>query len=578
MRAKFVAVLVACLGDPRRRRVAAQASSSSTAHGTLTLTTSAGWGHLLPGPRHRLPVRAEHHRQRRQQPRHVDLLARSGSVGLDQVRPLHGRRPLLDRLRRAEAHDRLADFRSTCDPGVIQFGGYYYIAYTSTTDAGGQLNQAFVARSTSPGGPYDKWNGTGWGGSPKPFIVYPGSTGYGTGEPSLVLQNNTLFVYYTWMDGTSAQTRVATVANPGANWPGSLAYQGVAIAREGLGDTGASGGTLIEDSTDVKYVDSLGLFVAVSVGNRMLDTSFTKAYQSVDGIHFTKSYVLGQGQQVRAHNIGISGTATGHLDTTKQNVIAYAYGSTWGHWPTRMQPISLAVAQSGTLDPAAPGTTVSWLHTAGPGLWQFPSPPEVDQLDNKADPAFTSPLGVVLGTGTYEADIKIVAPLNNDTTSWAGLQVAKRSATDAYGTSGYLVFLRANGNVSLLKAGVGVVVGDTPTGTAPMNGPVHLKVVKSGRTILVYVGNSVGPQITWTDTRAVLRRRVHRLRHQQDHGHLHRAEALRQRRRPFVGPHFLDPARAHRPAPPGPVLVRGQRARVLVLVRRLDDPQRQSRR
>ena len=67
-----------------------------------------------------------------------------------------------------------ADQCSVCDPDVVYFDGYYYLAYTGTSDyrRGGMNNSAFVARSKNPDGPYEKWNGKGWGGSPKPFLKY----------------------------------------------------------------------------------------------------------------------------------------------------------------------------------------------------------------------------------------------------------------------------------------------------------------------------------------------------------------------------------------------------------------------
>ena len=87
-----------------------------------------------------------------------------------------------------------ADFFSCCDPGVIRFGGYYYIAYTSTVAEGGVDNDVFVARSKNPDGPYEKWNGNGWGGKPAPLIEFTGNPeSYGVGEPSMVVLGNTLY-------------------------------------------------------------------------------------------------------------------------------------------------------------------------------------------------------------------------------------------------------------------------------------------------------------------------------------------------------------------------------------------------
>ena len=44
-----------------------------------------------------------------------------------------------------------ADYWSCCDPGVVKFGGYYYIGYTAATNNDqGEDNEVYVARSTSP--------------------------------------------------------------------------------------------------------------------------------------------------------------------------------------------------------------------------------------------------------------------------------------------------------------------------------------------------------------------------------------------------------------------------------------------
>ena len=69
------------------------------------------------------------------------------------------------------------DHYSTCDPGAIKFGGYYYIGYTTTLDSRGVDNDICVARSKHPGGPYEKWTGSGWGVSSA-----------GTGKPTSKLQ------------------------------------------------------------------------------------------------------------------------------------------------------------------------------------------------------------------------------------------------------------------------------------------------------------------------------------------------------------------------------------------------------
>ena len=88
------------------------------------------------------------------------------------------------------------DFYSCCDPGVVKFGEYYYIGYTSTVNVNGTDNNVFVARSKNIDGPYEKWNGNGWGGRPEAIIDFTGNPDrFGAGEPSFVVLGDTLYFY-----------------------------------------------------------------------------------------------------------------------------------------------------------------------------------------------------------------------------------------------------------------------------------------------------------------------------------------------------------------------------------------------
>ena len=228
------------------------------------------------------------------------------------------------------------DAYSTCDPGVVYFGGYYYIGYTSTQNAGGVDNEVCVARSTSPNSGFQKWNGAGWGGNPQPFIQFTGTSDqWGAGEPSFVVKDDTLYIYYSWVEGART-TRVATASVNDANWPAHLTYHGTA-ANNGL-----------DDSIDVKYVDAYGKFIGVSVGDRFSSNSYLHVWESQDGLTFTSSAEVRANTQDWAHNAGISGTPNGHLDINDNNVVAYAYcpndAMTWANWPTYLNPVTITCA------------------------------------------------------------------------------------------------------------------------------------------------------------------------------------------------------------------------------------------
>lgn len=251
-----------------------------------------------------------------------------------------------------------ADRLSVCDPGVIKLGDYYYIGYTSTVDNRGTDNQLFVARSTEPDGNFEKWNGSGWGDIvvdgvhrddwPAPFITYDDDpAGFGIGEPSFVAKDGQLFIYYTYTNGTTNETRVATADPSDPNWPGAVTQQGVAIEREPGGNADGAGSTIVEDSADVKWVPALNKFIAVSVGARMDPGSYVIAHESTDGITFTPSVFANNDRQPYAHNVGISGNAIGHLDTADANFVAFAYGPDRGRWNTHLSPISLSAQPVG---------------------------------------------------------------------------------------------------------------------------------------------------------------------------------------------------------------------------------------
>ena len=231
------------------------------------------------------------------------------------------------------------DFYSCCDPGVVKIGDYYYLGYTSTTDEGGVDNNVFVARSKNPAGPYEKWNGSGWGGKPEPIVDYTGDpTIFGAGEPSFVVKDDVLYIYYTWRDaGGMNQTRVATADATDENWPLTMEYKGVAIDHSGYSSA---------DSADVKYVEDYGKFVAINTIERFTTNSFIGCFVSDDGITFKESCVVKENISHCCHNAGISSRPNGHIRLEDGVYLAYAYGDIWAHWSTRMNEVELSLVDA----------------------------------------------------------------------------------------------------------------------------------------------------------------------------------------------------------------------------------------
>ena len=224
-----------------------------------------------------------------------------------------------------------ADRCSVCDPGVFYFDGYYYLGYTSTDDYrhGGMNNNAFVARAKRPEGPYEKWNGKGWGGKPQPILTYEDDPrGWGIGEVSFVLLEKDIYIYYTYFDLTGGYTALAK-ATAGEDWPATIEEKGAVIGRT------------TQDSFDVFYADDLKMFLAFAVEDRMAESSKIAVYVSCNGQSFeqidsTKQYI-----EDYAHNLGVAKSASGHQVTDKDILIGYAYGRRWGRWNTKFQYFSI---------------------------------------------------------------------------------------------------------------------------------------------------------------------------------------------------------------------------------------------
>ena len=260
------------------------------------------------------------------------------------------------------------DHYSVCDPGVIFFNDYYYIGYTSTivSTSGGINNNIFVARSKNPDGPYEKWNGEGWGGDPAPIIYYNESDSeWGAGEPSFVVLDGTLYMYYTWTCADGNYTMVATANANDENWPGKLEEKGLAYTKIGA-----------QDSCDVVYIEDIGKFVAFSTYDRFTATSGICIMESDDGINFTKSDVIRTGTMQYLHNMGISKRSNGHIQLNDELCfVGYAYSdgssNNWGKWATRFQNVTLTYYEGEveTRDPKGKGTQHSDYFWEKPEEW-----------------------------------------------------------------------------------------------------------------------------------------------------------------------------------------------------------------
>ena len=141
-----------------------------------------------------------------------------------------------------------------------------------------------MMRSKNPNGPWEKWNGSSWGGNnPMPIVTYTGTPKkFGVGEPSMVVLDNTVYINYSWND-KEVSTRLATVLTDDPHWPAHLNQRGTVIYKGQI--SGA-------DHCNVKYRLDIGKFYAVHTADRMTENSYIMYCESIDGIDFQEKGLL----------------------------------------------------------------------------------------------------------------------------------------------------------------------------------------------------------------------------------------------------------------------------------------------
>ena len=129
--------------------------------------------------------------------------------------------------------------------------------------------------------------------------------------------------------------------------------------------------------------------------------------------------------------------------------------------------------------------------TAGSGNWATSAG---EYIGNEGRTMIT---GKTWSDATFNVDFRITDNKGNSS-NWAGVQIRKSAQSDQFFNSGYLVYVRSNGQVCLYKAGV----GDLSCAASGLNvsATTHLKVVAAGPQIRVYIGGSSSPLIEASDT------------------------------------------------------------------------------
>lgn len=213
--------------------------------------------------------------------------------------------------------------RATCDPSVVQYNGrdseYYYLFYSGNQAHVQTVN--FVARSKFPSGPFLKLTkrGTWESNPPDPKIIFSplhaapdNSNWYGLSQPTVVAKDGKLYQWYTDTTSEYPSNQVSRIylsvsSDPG-NWPTGQATNVVA------------------GSVDVKYDPPTQRFLMFALVNPHLQQTYLTVRNSKDGVTWSDpATVIPAGSMPAfAHNVGVSGTATGDLS---RNFVMVAYGA-----------------------------------------------------------------------------------------------------------------------------------------------------------------------------------------------------------------------------------------------------------
>ena len=220
---------------------------------------------------------------------------------------------------------------STCDPAVIYFNDYYYLGYTSTSDRerNGYNNSVFVARSKNPDGPYEKWNGDGWGGDPEAILLFQGNPNWwGIGEVTFIIKDNQLHLYYTYFDQPQVRLDHA-IADLTDDWPKTIRDHHIVINPR------------VSDAVEMVYVEDLELFLAFAIKDSNGKESTLKILESMDGDNFVEVNYNDYDIEKYAHSLGIEKDKNGHVKSGEEILIGYAYGPDWAEWSTKLQTIKI---------------------------------------------------------------------------------------------------------------------------------------------------------------------------------------------------------------------------------------------
>ena len=285
------------------------------------------------------------------------------------------------------------DSQRVCDPAIVKDGGYFYLAYTGL--GSNSQPQLFVARAINPGGPFTKWNGTGWtGGTPAPLATW---TNFAAG-PSLVNRAGNIHLFYNTRITTGPaagtyQTRHATATlgtNP-STWPTRLtADPGVAITHPGKYTGTDCVGSHWWADTDVKYDETTGKYLAITSDQSSYRWSALQAYESADATTFTRAIITRGDYRQGARNPGQLADPYGHLTPNATKAIGWAHSATCGQADLRYTVTTQKTVTTGAIVEPLSTSAANWHPDSG--TWQISPGGYYEQTQKVEDATFESSL------------------------------------------------------------------------------------------------------------------------------------------------------------------------------------------
>jgi len=209
---------------------------------------------------------------------------------------------------------------STCDPSVVAFNGYYYMFYGGDPTYEGQKvgGAIFVARSTNQWGPFLKYTYSGtWAQNPSnPAVLitpkHPYTGYYGVGQPTVVVVNGKLYMWYTdttlnYPNSQTANTLFVT-STDGVHWSSPTVTN--------IGETGG----------EVKYDSVIGQFVFFNTESSQ--PSWPSVRTSSDGVTWSGlQQVGGSDLPYYAGAVGVSSDESGWI---MPNDVYLYFGAQYG--------------------------------------------------------------------------------------------------------------------------------------------------------------------------------------------------------------------------------------------------------